>query len=307
MSKTSAAVLSALLIPAVSQAVVTVDGSRDVEYGGALAVQTVETGFGNNSSEWNAGYARIEGGNLYIMLTGNLEANFNRLEIFIDSKGGGQTVFDSSGNDNANRMDGLTFDLGFTADFHLNLRRGTDLGNNRFDLDFANLAAQTASGYFDIMTGSGTDGIGTTGTGVNLAPILVGYDNSNNAGIGGTAGAAADQAAALAVSTGMELSISLADLGYLGGDINIMVGQNGGGHDYWSNQFLGGLPVGSGNLGGDGLGNFTGEGAIDFTAIAGNQFFTLPVPEPSGLTLFAGGVLLLAARRRRNRTEMCGT
>lgn len=29
---------------------------------------------------------------------GNLEANFNKLETFIDSKAGGQSAFDSSGN-----------------------------------------------------------------------------------------------------------------------------------------------------------------------------------------------------------------
>lgn len=41
------------------------------------------------------------------MLTGNIEENFNRLEIFIDSKAGGQTSFSSAGNDNSVVMDGL--------------------------------------------------------------------------------------------------------------------------------------------------------------------------------------------------------
>src|SRR5262245_54783489 len=143
------------LMAAPATAQITVDGTRDAVYGGALAVQTVDTGFGdanpNGGSELDAGYGLIDSGNLYLMLTGNLEANFNKLEIFIDSKPGGQNVFDSSGNDGAGAMDGLVFDAGFTADYHLIARRGNDSGNDKFDLDFANLVAQSASGYLDIL------------------------------------------------------------------------------------------------------------------------------------------------------------
>lgn len=278
---------------------VAVDGTKDAGYGGALAVQTVQTQFGDNESEMNAGYALIDSGRLYLMLTGNIQNNFNKLDIFIDSKAGGQSVFDSSGNDNSGAMDGLVFDAGFTADYHVIARRG-DSGGPRFDLDFANLGAQSASGYFDFLTGGGDSGIGSTGTGVNANPIVVGYDGSNVAGVtGGTA--AADQTAAAAVTTGLELSIDLADIGYVGGAINIMVGQNNGDHNYWSNQFLGGLTAPQGNLGGDGAGAFTGEGAIDFTTLAGNQFFTIRgIPEPASLGLAAlAGVSLLSIRRRK--------
>ena len=299
------AVAMCLAVPASAQIVV--DGTLDAAYGPALAVQTVETQFGDNFSEWNAGYGKIDGGRLYLMLTGNLEANFNKLSIFIDSKAGGQSVFQSAGNDNAFRMDGLVFDAGFTANYHIIARRGSDGGGPKFDLDFADLGALTASGYFDFLTGGGDSGTGSTGTGVNASPIHVGYDNSNVAGIAGGTGAA-DQTAALAVTTGLELSIALSDLGYAGGVIKVMVGQNGGGHDYWSNQFLGGLPTGlmngpgagtgTGNLGGDGNGNFTGTAAIDFSAIAGDQFFVV-VPEPAGGALFALAAMGLAAAARR--------
>ena len=129
--------------------------------------------------------------------------------------------------------------------------------------------------------------------------IGVGYDNSNVAGIlGGTA--AANQAAALAVTTGLEFSIDLADLGVTG-DIRIMVGQNNQGHNYWANQFLGGLPAPQGNLGGDENGGFTGEGAIDMTHFAGNQFFTVQVPEPTSLALMTVGSLMLFVRARRGQ------
>ena len=279
--------------PAAAQVVV--DGTKDGDYGSALAVQTVQTQFGDNASEWNAGYAKIDAGRLYLMLTGNLESNFNKLEIFIDSKAGGQSVFDSAGNDNANRMDGLKFDVGFTADYHLIARRGS----GKFDLDFADLGAQSATFHENVFAGADA-GAGNTGTGVNASSIGVGYDGSNVAGVtGGTD--AADQVAAAAVTTGLELSIALSDLGYAGQPINIMVGQNGSGHDYFSNQFLGGLAAPQGNLGGDGNGGFTGTAAIDFTALAGNQFFTVrAIPEPTslGLTMLAG-IGAAAIRRRR--------
>jgi hypothetical protein len=289
---------SGLLVTPLMSAPV-VDGTKDAVYGSPLSIQTVETSFGNNLSEWDAGYGLIEGGKLYLMLTGNVQDNFNKLEIFIDSKAGGQSVFDSSGNDDAGRMDGLVFDAGFTADYHIIARRGTDGFNDKFDLDFANLGAQSASGYFDFMSGGGKDGTGTTGTGVNSVAIQVGYDNSNVAGIGDDPNLAADQVAAAAVLTGLELGIDLGDLGYTGGPIRVMVGQNGDGHHYWSNQFLGGLPAPQGNLGGDEAGNFTGEGAIDMTHFAGNQYFTVNVPEPSTLFLVAIAASPFVTRRRK--------
>jgi hypothetical protein len=289
-------ILAAMAAPASAQIVV--DGTKDAGYGAALAVQSVDTQFGdanpNGGSELDGGYGRIAGGQLYLMLTGNIEANFNRLEIFIDSKAGGQSAFDSSGNDGAGAMDGLVFDAGFTADYHITVRRGNDGGNDKLDIDFANLIAQSASGYFDVIGGS--TGSGTTGTGVNASPLGVAYDNSNIAGVAGGS-AAANQAAAAAVTTGFELSISLSDLGYIGGPIRVMAGQNNQNHNYWSNQFLGGLPPG-GNLGGDEAGGFTGEGAVDMTHFAGDQFFTV-VPEPmtGALSAFAVFGFVAAARR----------
>jgi hypothetical protein len=293
----SVLVVGLLALPA--WAIPTVDGTRDAEYGAALAVQTVETQFGDNFSEMDAAYAKCcDDGKLYLMLTGNIEDNFNKLEIFIDSKSGGQGVFASAGNDNAGNMNGLVFDAGFTADYHIIVRRGTDNGNEKFDVDFADLGTATFSSYQDFLTGGGKVGVGTTGTGVNAVGIMAGYDNSNVAGVlGGTA--AANQADAAAVSTGLELGIALSDLGYTGGPIGVMVGQNGGQHDYWSNQFLGGLTPPQGNLGGDGLGNYIGgPSGINMQNFAGNQYFTA-CPEPSSLVLVGLAMMGMAACGRR--------
>jgi hypothetical protein len=87
-------------------------------------------------------------------------------------------------------------------------------------------------------------------------------DNSNVAGVTGGM-ATADQAAAAAVTTGLELAIALVDLNYVGGPIRVMVGINNTGHDFWSNQFLGGLIPSKGNLGSDGNGNFNGTDAVN--------------------------------------------
>jgi hypothetical protein len=286
---------AACAIAAPALAVPAVDGSiLGDAYGPALSVQTVQTQFGDNFSELNAAYGVVDGGRLYLSLTGNLEDNFNKVEIFIDSIAGGEnTLTGAPGNDGTSAMTGLTFDTGFDADYHLILRRG-DFGGQRFDLDYAILGTPDFSSYSDIFGGV-NEGSGVTGTGANASPIEVGYDNSNVAGILGGDGAA-DQAAALAVMTGLELSIDLADLGSPSGAFRIMAFVNNGDHNFASNQFLGGLMPPQGNLGGDGFGNFTGSADFNLNDFAGDQYFVVPTPGTIGLMAFGS---LTALRRRR--------
>lgn len=246
-----------------------VDGARDALYGAPLAVQTIDTGFGDNSHEWNAAYARVSNGRLHLLFTGNLGDNYNKLEVFIDSKAGGSSTFTSAGNDSAGAMDGMVFDAGFAPDYHLIARRGNPDSGPVFDLDFADLGAPAFTYHADVL-GAGSTGWGATGTGVNATPIVVAYDGSNTAGIGGNTGAAADQVAAAAVTTGLELSIDLADLGNPAGPIKVMLLLNNGDHAYLSNQSLAGLPVGTTNLG--------NPATIDFSSYAGDQFFTIGLP-----------------------------
>lgn len=139
---------------------------------------------------------------------------------------------------------------------------------------------------------------GDSRTGLNAAAlpngIGVAVDNSNVAGVTGGSDAA-NQAAAAAVATGIELSIPLAALGNPGGAFRISAMINGSNHDYLSNQFLGGLTPPQGNLGGDGAGSFNGTvGQLNLNSFAGDQYFTV-VPEPASLALF--GLVCLVRRR----------
>jgi hypothetical protein len=208
------------------------------------------------------------------MLTGNLENNFNKIELFIDSKPGGENVLSGlPGNDLASNMTGLTFDAGFEPDYHVIVRRGFSFsGVSRFDLDFAQLGTPNFSFYGDVFGGT-QEGSGATGTGLNVQPIEVGFDNSNVAGVLGGTGPA-NVLAALAVETGMEISIALSDLAYAGGDVKALAFVNNSDHNYASNQFLGPLAPPQGNMGGDGSGGFTGVVNFNLATFAGNQYFT---------------------------------
>lgn len=297
-------VLMLLLTCNLTQAQVTIDGTVDSAYS-LIATQTCETGFGDNASEWNAAYANVDSGRMNIVLTGNIEANFNKLEIFIDSVAGGENILSATPDYDfspdgtfwiSSNLGGLTFDSGFEADFHVFVRAG----NGVMDFDFVDRLGGTVtminsntgqSAYGgavgDMTTGSvdpGSPGINAAGEAIMFS-IPFAHDNSNMAGVGGDQSLPANQANAEAVTTGLEFSIDVRDMGIdpaVGGVVKLCICQNGAQHDFLSNQVLGGLPGGTSNLGGDGAGNFIGNvSGVNFNDFAGDQFICVSIP-PSG-------------------------
>lgn len=267
---TTFAFLAVLAAPALAQP--TVNGLIAGDpYGAAASVQAVETQFGDNFSELDAAYCTVHGNRLYLALAGNLEGNFNALEIFLDTKSGGENLLSGlPGIESTSRMAGMRFDVGFEADYQIFVRHG-NFNGDRFDVYFLELGTSNSAGYVNVFGGT-QEGSGATGIGLNAQPIEVGFNNSNGAGVVGGTGAA-NQAAALAVRTGVELSIDLDDLDFAGGDIRVCAFVNNSGHDYASNQFLGPLQPPQGNLGGDGNGSFTGGLGFNLANFAGDQFF----------------------------------
>ena len=287
---------SLLAMSSVCVAQPVVDGTVDAAYGAPNAVQNTQTSFGNsdlgmpdfaNGSEIDAGYAVIDNGYLYIMFSGNLESTFNKIDIFIDARSGGQNTLRADNPDvdfdGLNRMgddgtgNGLTFDTGFDADMWI----GMTCGGDTF-ATYANYAElHTTGGGFGTFIGEGSSG--SAGVIYGKTGMLLALDNSNVGGVGYGEGVGCGEG----VTTGIEVAIPLSLLDWDGeaGDITsakVCAFINNGGHDHMSNQVIGGLS-GSSSLG--------DPRNVNFDLIAGDQFFTIggtadPCPDPTGACCF---------------------
>ena len=317
----------AVAMPLSAQPVI--DGQLDPTGYTRVATQTNNTGFGDNQSEWNALYVAVDGTRIYVLVTGNLENNFNKLEVFFDSVPGGENALSSipeydfpDDNPpiswNSQRLGGpfslgpgLTFDAGFECDYHMFVRHGfdpeaADLGFNVIDADFIDRLEGTsaiingnsfrAAFDFDLQIGSGAitpDVLANNAAeGVIANDIPVALDNNNMAGVSDDTSVPADATAAEAVTTGLEFSIDVDDLGLdpqESGVIKMMILQNGSNHDFVSNQILPGIDAPNGNLGGDNAGGFTGDcGMVNMNAWTGDQFVCIEYT-PGGDCAFALG------------------
>ena len=264
---------------------IAIDGSVDADYGNPKATQACHTGFGNatdgvksyaNGSELDAGWVKVDeaGGYLYIFLSGNMESNFNKLEVLIDCVAGeGQNTMLNSNPDvdfnGLNKLAGTKFDADFAPDFYLT----TTLGGTP-TTQYANIAQLlTAGSGVGAYIGNGV--FADANTPNLLDDTTYGCQLSiNNSNTGGVSGDSANAGSGCGVATGIEIKIPLVLTGWSSGDIKVMAFINGSGHDYASNQVLGALPAGSGNLGGNGTGGWDGSTHVDFSAIPGNQYFS---------------------------------
>jgi hypothetical protein len=266
-------------------------------YGSPLAVQTINTGFGNaggvdsgGGSELDAAYGKISGGNLYLFLAGNVENNGNHLNVFIAGGAAGQNTLNAPATASLANMNGSVFSPGFNATFAFD---ENDSAGTLYSEEY-NLVANTG-GYVGAL-GNTSPGIyaGSDGGTVGL------YVNNNHVSTMGAANAALSGATSGAnTTTGYELVIPLSSIGWTGGNIMVLADVNGGGEGYLSNQFLKGLPVGTANVGGGGPYG-PGGGKFNFVNTPG-EYFTVAVPEPSTLALLGvSGLATLLGFRRRN-------
>jgi hypothetical protein len=257
-----------------------IDGTLDAVYLAAQEVQDIGTDFGDastgapdvcNGSELDALYVFGEAGWVYVFIAGNLESNFNKLELFLDCIPGGQNVLRPDNPDvdfnGLNRMAGLTFDTGFEPDYWM----GISGGGTPYKI-YVNTAELLAGGGGD-GTYLGEGGARTDGTlsgGSNPDGFRVTLDNSNVAGVGG---GCALSGGGGAVTTGIEFAFPLTSVDYAGGPIRVAAFVNGSGHDFVSNQVLGPLPGDTCNL---------GEPAnVNFSNLSGDQYVEVQQETPT--------------------------
>lgn len=207
----------------------TLDGSLtgdEAIYGAAIAIQNVDTSFGDangnllggGGSELDGLYLAWDASNLYVLCTGNLESNGNILFVFIDNTAnaggvsglftginGGDGYFQPNGSGNG--MGGSTFPTGMNVDYALAYKVFDDGGDSDLDWRYqeANLTAGTTSVFGNFDTADGTNPVVDTSQVIDMA-----IDNSNAAGVGGSP--PSQSGAPAAVTTGIELGIPFSQI-----------------------------------------------------------------------------------------------
>jgi len=279
-----------------------IDGTAETNQYGCvpLAIQALGTSAGNstsgqvdvaNGSELDTAYARIEKGVLYLVLGGNLQSDFSKLEIFFDTgaPGGENTltninpnidpyngssaleIMGAGGAGGTNATPGLTFDAGFAANYWMDVT----CGGSPFTL-YANYSqlypgGGGSNGYYLGQTFGLTNGT-LFGGAANPFGIQVAINNINAGGVDATSTCYEDPPTygQDSVKTGVELAIPLLALGSPTGAVKVCAFINGPSHDDVSDQVLGPIWDGSGLFCGSDLGQAS---MVNFANQPGTHYF----------------------------------
>lgn len=283
------AVLATLAVPAAAQP--TVDGDlTDTRYvllddnaGGAVTGFAVPTN-GRNGSVLTAAYAYADPATrtLYLGFGGTIEANFNKLIVFLDTRAGGYNDDDfgagagAFGNISDNFNNNGQFDDGFDADFVIDIRRGGASDANPVGDVFVDIAELA----------------GTRDDATNSINREVYKDDPASATIKVAFGLLPDQTNVNTTDVGIELAIPYSTtaasndqpLVISGSTIALFPIITSGSADFMSNQTLSPLPSGTANL---------GAGPVDFGTLAADPlsytFAAVSAEDPatSGLAVSA--------------------
>ena len=306
-----------LVLPPLSTIIV--DGTAESAYGCPLAVQQIQTQYGNSlgtnlmsnagGSELDEAYGLIKDNILFLVFAGNLENNFNKINIFFMTGPGGQNTLtnvnpgvDSGGlnamgaTTNGNGA-GLTFHTGFAPNYWISVTGGGapyKLFANYAQLwpGGTNSSGVATNGYFLGSTNPANPTNGTLSAGTNPFVIQATLNDSNTNGVdGGTcatnaSGQVESALASTNVTTGVELGIPLAAFGSPTGAIAICAFISSGSYTQMSNQVL--PPLGTNDLGYC-QGNLQGvarTSAIDLNTFPGQAYFLVgPEMHITGVTV----------------------
>ena len=243
-----------------SHAAVSVDGVKDADYGAPIAVQSVTAGWGANQVLASVSAVQ-QGGSLYVFLAGRPQGN--AFMLFIDSKPGGISFVPNNliagggeeyciNNFGVSATAGMTFETGFQPDYAVRIYCEGNGGPGGW------------AAVYPLTPGANRAHIGNSGDagGASGTPVTLLRSTWRD-----VTGAYAD------ASNGSEIQFNIAQLGVPNGTgqtIKMMAMLVNGGSDYGSNQMLGSLPVGSGDMG-------SGMKTTDFNTVAGTQTLAVTV------------------------------
>lgn len=247
----------------------------------ALTTQNNVTDLGDNLGELNQLFAYTTPDDfLFLGFTGNIVPNGLGLCVLLDTQSGGQNPLDLSGffppPYGPEWLTGLELESGFTPDYALYI--------NTFNGSvFVDQWTLSPGGITSTYRGQGTenDGDGFLNGGTNPNSLEVAVDNTNTAGVTGSATSGAATA-----TTGIELALHFADVNINGttGSVKIaafLLETNGS----VSNQWLPGVGGGEPNLGiAPDMTTFPGDQCISFT-VPRELIDVDPTPTPTALQL----------------------